>query len=69
MEEVVEEKQTFRDKISKYLPLIIFAIIALVIGLSMIGNFYRVKIDGEKVFVIFLDELKFRTQIITRRTQ
>ena len=55
MEEVVEEKQTFRDKISKFLPLIIFAIIALVIGLSMIGNFYRVKIDGEKVFYHLYD--------------
>ena len=56
MEEVQRSKyQVLKENISKYLPIIISIFVIMVIGLSMIGPFYEIKlkVDGVKTYQYF----------------
>ena len=59
-----QEKKSFLDRIRKYIPYIFTGFVLLCIGLSMIGNFFdiRLRVDGEKIDTMYrLTDLLFAT--------
>ena len=57
-----EEKKTFLERIRRFIPYIFTGVVLLCVGLSMIGNFFdvRLRIDGEKIDTMYhLTDLLF----------
>ncbi len=65
MDNAVEQKASIKFNFLKYLPYAIIVFVIALIGLSMIGNFFdvRLRVDGEKIDTVYhLGELLFSTK-------